>query len=153
MQNCKMRPDFCTANVSVIVNYIWDTHSFFSKGVQTNKQNCITIRLIEKKTVIVHYREVRLESCHVAEMQRNQTNKQTNNQTIWWENHRCALPKRKTRESPCCRNETWLFALLMSALLSIAEMAKLRNLVQCCSARWRSRGAEKLFIHKVIWKV
>ena len=80
-------------------------------------------------------------------------NKQTNNQTIWWENHRCALPKRKTRESPCCRNETWLFALLMSALLSIAEMAKLRNLVQCCSARWRSRGAEKLFIHKVIWKV
>ena len=74
---CKMRPDFCTANVSVIVNCLCYTHSSFSKGVQTNKQNCIKIRLIEKKTVIVLYQEVRRESRHVAEMQRNQTNKQT----------------------------------------------------------------------------
>ena len=64
---CKMRPDFCSANVIVIVNCLCYTHSSFSKGVQTNKQNCIKIRLIEKKNVIVLF--------HVAEMQK--PNKQT----------------------------------------------------------------------------
>ena len=66
------------------------------------KQNKQTIRLYDEKTTTVHYRNVRRESRHVAEMRPD------------------------------------FSALLMSALLSIAEMAKLRNLVQSCSARWRT---------------
>ena len=44
---------------------------------QPNKQNFISIRLIEKKIVIVHYRKVKWQSQHVAKIQRNQTNKQS----------------------------------------------------------------------------
>ena len=73
---------------------------------QTNKQTKLHNNPTNwKENCHLHYRE-ELLCWRNAKKQ----NKQTNNQTIWWENHHCALPKRKTRESPCCRNETWLFS-------------------------------------------